>query len=187
MVKSANGKNYDYICVDCDIKCALNDTANKVTDILGKVADTFGSVWDLLNNIFKYGMYFIIGFIVLYCLYWLITKFASGDSKQGGEEHIVIEQGGGGGQGGIEQGGIEQAEWSAPAPVPVPSAPSLGPRAESAPLPRPRGGSAPVGVNIPLIQVPSNSAPPAPLITQSLSSPFSNLFNLRFGKGRKGK
>lgn len=194
MVKSANGKNYDYICVDCDIKCALNDTANKVTDILGKVADTFGSVWDLLNNIFKYGMYFIIGFIVLYCLYWLITKFVGGDTKQAGEEHIVIEQGGGGGQGGIEQGGIEQGgqqgggqqvEWSAPAPVPI-----LGERAASAPLPRPRGGSAPVGVNIPLIQVPSDSAPsapPAPLITQSLSSPVSNLFNLRFGKGRKGK
>jgi hypothetical protein len=95
MVKSANGKNYDYTCVDCDIKCALNDLANKVTEILGKVADTFESGLDLLNNIFKYGMYFIIGFIVLYCLYWLITKFAGGgDKHQGGEEHIVIEQGG---------------------------------------------------------------------------------------------
>jgi len=97
MVKSANGKNYDYQCVDCDMKCALNDVANKVIDIIKKTADTFTSFWDLLNNILKYGMYFIIGFIVLYCLYWLITKFVGGGDKQAGdkheagEQHIVIE------------------------------------------------------------------------------------------------
>jgi hypothetical protein len=58
---------------------------NKVTDILTKAADAFGSIWDLINSIFKYGIYFIIGFIVLYALYWLITKFTGGkDNKESG-------------------------------------------------------------------------------------------------------
>ena len=78
LVTSMNGYNYDYKCVNCDMKCAFYDMWNKVTDILTKAADAFGSIWDLINSIFKYGIYFIIGFIILYGLYWLITKFTGG-------------------------------------------------------------------------------------------------------------
>ena len=82
MVTSMNGKNYDYTCVTCDMKCGLNDLSNKVTDILSKVGDSFGGILDLFNNILKYGLYFIIGFIVLYCLYWLISFFGKKGDKE---------------------------------------------------------------------------------------------------------
>lgn len=90
LVTSMNGYNYDYKCVNCDVKCAFYDMWNKVTDILSKAADAFGSIWDLINSIFKYGIYFIIGFIVLYGLYWLITKFTGGkDNKESGTTVVL--------------------------------------------------------------------------------------------------
>ena len=151
LVTSMNGYNYDYKCVNCDMKCAFYDMWNKVTDILSKAADAFGSIWDLINSIFKYGLYFIIGFIVLYCAYWLITKFTGGKDDKVSVE-VSAPQGFGLASQGFSQGFSQGAPSAAPVAPPLISGRSVIP---------------PINVN------------QEGVISQNLHTPVSGLYPIR--------